>query len=478
MNVRTAKRVLTTVQQPWAWAGLGLAGSVLVRVRPSADRHLAVGHALDRAGFPERALRHFDAAIACARRGDRAADVRWLHPAQFASEHVRYRLGRARVHDPLFACRVKPVTRTPRAPRASDAGRFAMELTDNGIRIIGFTRRGTKRVRIELDDEVIRAQATGGSEQRPEFTFTLRRATIAAFPPTATLCVRDDQGALLTTVGGGTEARVDVPHGTGDLVRYLGPEGTLDKKGDVPLGAAGLAERRSAYLDLYERARDLFATELDRPLFLMYGTLLGSWRDGDLIADDDDFDVGYASEETEPEAVKRETFGVIERLVEAGLAVSFNRRGRLFRLSDPAAPTASGPAAPTAGAAAAVHLDVRPLWFADGNAWAHNHFTMPSRRDDWLPVAEHRLGATRVLIPRHTERFLESHYGPTWRVPDPGFTYYRDAIPEHVWTYLARALIQPAEYRRLRATIERRSVGSAGSGTFASEAWDDLYPLP
>lgn len=477
MNVRTAKRVLTTVQRPWVWAGLGLAGSVVVKVRPSADRHLAVGHALDRAGLPERALQHFDAAIACARRGDRAADLRWLHPAQFASEHARYRLGRARVEDPLFACRVEPDRRTRRTPTGRDAGRFAVELTDNGFRIIGFTRRGTKRVGIELDDRVIRVQATGGSEQQPEFTFTLRRSSITALPTTATLRVRDDEGALLTTVAGGAEYRIDVPHGTGELARCLGPDGTLDKKGDVPLGAVGRAERRSAYLELYERARDLFATELDRPLFLMYGTLLGSWRDGDLIADDDDFDVAYVSEEVEPEGVKRETFRVIERLVEAGLAVSFNRRGRLFRLSDPNAQTPTTPAAPMATVAAAVHLDVRPLWFADGNAWAHNHFTMPSQRDDWLPVAEHRIGATCVLIPRQTERFLESHYGPTWRVPDPGFTYYRDAIPEHVWTYLARALIRPAEYRQLRAALEPTRVGSTRPGTFASEAWDDLYPL-
>lgn len=468
MTIRAAKFAMAYLDAVPVWSAVGALASVAAAARPSAAAHLAAGRALARAGRHRRALAHFEAASALAHASARRGEARWLHPAQFAAEHLRAQRGEGRVDDPLFRCTVTPVSRARQAGRERTVGRYALDVADNGFRLFGFVPRGVRQVAITLDGRTIRLQAAGGGGRVAEFSFTLRRSTLATFPPTSRLQVRADDGALLRTPAAGFGYDLRVPHGDGSLQRRLGDGGMLDKKGALPLGTSGLEQRTAAYLELYERARGTFERALGRPLFLMYGTLLGCWRDGALIAGDDDFDVGYVAEASDPLQVKQETFALIERLVEAGFWISFNRRGRLFRLADPA----------MAGRdTGSVHLDVRPLWFQDGSVWAHNHFTMPSERGDWLPFEHGQLGGTTVLLPRRTERFLEGHYGPGWRVPDPGFTYFRENTPESVWATLARALITPPEYRRLRARIEASRTGSGAVGGLRSDGWDDLYPL-
>lgn len=102
---------------------------------------------------------------------------------------------------------------------------------------------------------------------------------------------------------------------------------------------------------------------------------------------------------------------------------------------------------------------------------------MPSEPADWAPFGEARLAVAQVLVPRATERSLEHQHGRGWRSPDPGFAYHREAIPETVWACLARALVTPPEYRRLRSAPDARPEVAATGGRFVAEAWDDLYPL-
>lgn len=464
MNVRLAKFVTVYLDHPLMWWAIHGGATALGLARPATAWHLTSGHALERLGRARAALARYEAAAALARASDRRADVRWLHAAQFAAERLHAARSAPRVDDPLFACRLEPDAAASPGSLAA-IGRFTAEVTHDGLRLFGFARRGVDRVSVELDGHVLRSLRTGGAAARPEFTFAVPRSTLARFPTRALLRVRGDGGAHLRAPGAASGFVVRVPHGDGSLFDRLAAARSLDKKGSLPPGDRELARRREAYLRLYDRAVAAFEERLGRSLFLMYGTLLGAWRDGDLIADDDDFDVGFVSRANDPRSVKEETFGLIERLVEAGFRVSFNRRGRLFRLSH------------DAEAGAGVHLDVRPLWFQEGRVWAHNHFSMPSDPDDWLPARYGRLGDRDVLVPRRTERFLEGHYGPGWRVPDPAFTYYLDAIPDAVLQNLARALITPGEYRALRSRLERDRCGAVAGGRFASDGWDDLYPL-
>lgn len=456
MNVRLAKLVTTYVDRPLGWWAIALAGDAAARVRPSAALALARGHAYERLGRHDAARMRYVEAVERARRSDRRSEIAWLHAASFLEQRALRALGLPHVDDPLLGC-----TLTPDAgerERAA-AGRFTGEIGVSGLRLYGFADPDVDAVVIELDGLPLRSTATSSGRRRA-FTYVIAPDALASFPPDGRVRVRAGQ-RLLRVGRAGWALRAAVPFGDGSLVEALHGGRTLDKKGSLPRDEAARAERRRAYLDLYRRARAAFTAYVGRDLFLMYGTLLGAWREGDLIAGDDDVDVGYLSDAVTTNAVMGETVEVIRALLAAGFDVSFNRRGRLFRLAD-------------AGAArAGVHLDVRPVWFEQGRAWAHNHFSMPSRRDAWEPFQEGRLGDVAVMLPRDPEPFLAFQYGPGWRTPDPGFTYRREDVPEAVHRHLAKTLLTPLEYHELRERFD--GARSAGWGRFRAASWEPLY---
>jgi hypothetical protein len=256
-----------------------------------------------------------------------------------------------------------------------------------------------------------------------------------------------------------------VPHGDGTLPEALAAGMSLDKKGDLSVSAEETARRQQEYLELYAEVRAFFEQRLGRDLFVIYGTLLGIHRDGDLIPGDDDFDAGYLAGSSDPEGAKDEAKRIIVELVRAGYTVAFNRRGRLFRVMRQDSPGGR------------LHLDLRPIWFDGGHVWLHNYSTFPASLDDFLPVGDVELRGERVSVPRHPEVFLGGHYGPGWRVPDPGFMYYRHDIDPGIHAYLDRALLTPAEHQELLRTVRSVTEGVPGVGRLVAIGAQDLYPL-
>jgi hypothetical protein len=236
----------------------------------------------------------------------------------------------------------------------------------------------------------------------------------------------------------------------------------VNKKGMIAATREEVSERQLAYLDTYSAVKEFFETEFDQPPFLLYGTLLGYYRDGKLLPNDDDFDSGYISRGSDPVAVKEETKDIIVRLVQAGFIVSFNRRGRLLRLQ-------------TADSPPGIHIDIRPLWFQDGRAWVHNYASVPCERADFEPFERGELRGTEVLVPRNAEIFLRAHYGPGWKVPDPGFRYYASEVDPAVMRNLTKALMTPEEARELRNRI--RAVAADAVHRYTPLGLVDLYPL-
>jgi tetratricopeptide (TPR) repeat protein len=390
-----------------------------------------------------------------------AVKQRW----QFQLESIHHRLGRPRVDDPLFACTVTPVGSLA-GPDDPVVGVFDARTTFAGLAITGLVADpDADQVEIWLDGTRLRAVNLGGGEPLRQFKLELRRTTLASFPRRSELAVVTAGGQRLRVPGGAERLRLEVPHGDGRLPRIIAAGGTLDKKGAISPSAEQTHQRQQRYLEIYARAREFFENELGRSLFLMYGTLLGLHRDGDFIPGDDDFDAGYVSEQTDPIAVKEETKRIIIKLVQAGFTISFNRKGRLFRLQLEREATDG------------FHLDVRPLWFQDGRVWVHNHCSFPASRDDFVPAAGATLRGVPVSVPRDTELFLRGHYGPGWKVPDPGFMYYLSEIDPAVLDNLGKALITVQEYRELADRI-RREVGEAPpAGRLVSVGSQDLYPL-
>jgi hypothetical protein len=386
------------------------------------------------------------------------------HRWQFQVESIYHRLGEARVEDPLFDCTVEPGE--PVVQQRPFVGLFNARTTFAGLAITGMVAANNcDQVEIIVGGTPLRTVNLGGDGYFPQFALEVKRATLASFPRHTEIEVRAPDGARLHAPGGADRIRVSVPHGDGRLAGIIAAGGKLDKKGVISPSLEETQLRQQRYLEIYARVRDFFEQVLGRPPFLMYGTLLGIYRDGAFIPGDDDFDAGYVSDEADPLAVKEETKRLIIELVRAGFTVSFNRKGRLFRIQLEREATDG------------FHLDMRPLWFQDGNVWVHNHCSFPSSRDDFLPVVESELRGIRVFLPRNTEAFLRGHYGPGWKVPDPGFMYYLSEIDPGILDNLSRALITVREYKELAERIRREVGTSATAGRFVSVGSQDLYPL-
>jgi hypothetical protein len=204
-------------------------------------------------------------------------------------------------------------------------------------------------VNLFIDDALVRTLNVSRDGYFPRFTITLKRPTVALLPPEATLEVRTTDGEVLYGPGGAERFVLTTPHGTGRLGDVLQGDGKVDKKGELSPSAEETSTRQERYLEIYGKVREFFEEKFGRPIFLMYGTLLGYHRQGDFIPGDDDFDAGYVSDKTDPRSVKAETFDIIVELVRAGFTVCFNRRGRLFRVQ-----LEAGPAQHVPGR---VHLD-------------------------------------------------------------------------------------------------------------------------
>jgi tetratricopeptide (TPR) repeat protein len=416
-------------------------------------------------GDPAGAAELYEAAL----RQAEESTGRWVlavkHRWQFTLESIYHRLGRPRVEDPLFGCAV-----APDGPAATGdqrvAGLFSAQFTFAGLAITGLVADpGSDHVEVLLDGTPVRAVNVGGDGFFPRFALELKRSTLASFPPHGQIEVRTPDGARLHGPGGTSRLSVTVPFGNGQLSGIIAAGGKLDKKGVISPSRAETRQRQERYLRIYDTVRDFFEERFGRPLFLLYGTLLGFHRDGDFIPGDDDFDAGYVSDETDPVAVKEETKRLIVELVRAGFTVSFNRKGRLFRVQLEREATDG------------FHLDMRPVWFQDGRVWVHNHCSFPSSRDEFLPVVEGWLRGVRVLAPRDTEAFLHGHYGPGWKVPDPGFMYYMSEVDPAVLDNLGKALITMREYRELAARVKREVGEDPPAGRLVSVGSQDLYPL-
>lgn len=375
------------------------------------------------------------------RPGQRQAD-------QFRVQKALARLSLARVDDPLFACEVAPVGSTT----------VQALIVYRGLRIKGFARR-PRVVELLVDGRRVRRDRIDADGKGRTFWLYVNRPALARFSPSSELVIRTSDAAGGHVVGE-DRFRLKVPHGTGDLFRILDRCGPIDKKGNVPRSPEEAARMQASLLDLYVRVREVFEGVAGRPLFLMYGTLLGLYRDGDFIPGDDDFDVGYVSEASDPTSVKREAEGIIAALVRAGLTVTLNRKGKPFRVGD-------GTGGPD------LHLDACPIWSQDGRVWANPFGCLPLGLDGFRTVTPRTLRGVEVAIPAGAEAFLEAYYGPAWRTPDPDYALSRPLAPEAARRLLAVCL-KPAEVARLQ---DRIAAEGEGGGRLHSKALLDLYPL-
>lgn len=385
---------------------------------------------------------------------------------QFYLERAYYLAGRARVSDPIFRCAALPVNPKNNPALRKPAGGFEAGWTHHGLRLDGFVmHKKASRVEVRLNNRLILTIPVRSRNLLPlgYFHFPITREVLNLFPTESTLEVRVSSGDPLVWKGG-KAAQIRIPHGSGKLIMQLDKGASINKKGFFALSPDEVRHRQDRYLKIYKQANEFFVQRLQKPLFLMYGTLLGYYREGDLISTDDDFDAGYVSHQPNGRAVKEETKRLVVDLVLAGFNISFNRKGRLFRLR-------------LKDDHPQHHLDIRPVWYEDGHVWAHLQACLPLSLNDFLPVEEGRLRGVSVNIPRDSVAFLKAYYGPGWKVPDPGYSNATRRPPSFVRKKLALVYISPAEYREMLEEIHARRIRHPGAGELVSIGSHSLYPL-
>lgn len=426
--------------------------------------HALLGLRAERRGRLRRAECRYRRALEAVDRERRSRKVFLTRrEMQFRLERVRYRLGVSEVDDPLFEI-------DSRAPHGAGTNALRIHTKAYGVQLSGIVADGAvDTVELLVNGEPIRSTRLGrkgksrlpltanGNSNPGRFRFQLRRPVLKRLPEQCTVTVRPD-GADEQP-----ERSLSFPGGDGTLSALLRAGAGIDKKGYLTLPEESVRRRQEILLSLYADARDAFRAVTGRELFLLYGTLLGYVREGDFIPGDDDFDVGYFSSAHTPREVRGESIEIMSALARAGFHINLNSLGRPFRLrrrSD----------------AAEEHLDVHAVWHERGRIWAQIGTSLSLGAGTFIPCREGSLRGRSIATPADPETFLESYYGPGWRVPDPGYTNV-GRTSRRVRRHLDRVCLSAGEAHDLRESVERERRTDPSVGAIVTNGTHDLYPL-
>lgn len=433
--------------------GITLPGSIYLLARLS-----------EHVGLRTVAMRLYATALRCADASSSRFIFGGRQSWEFQGERNLARLGRGQVVDPLFDCNACPdmASAVPNDVRRRAPGYYQVFMGYRGVSIDGFLRPGLGMSELDVlvDGKVIcRLTSARDLFGFGVFALDISRAAVAMLPSECDLSLRLANGDMLLHDGCGY-TKLHIPHGRCSGLVF-DDEVRLDKKGFPVNATIDIAMLHRGFMEVYGRARDFFDMSWGRPLFVLYGTLLGQHRNQGIIPGDDDFDVGYYSDADCSRDVLSEGMAIAIALVEAGFIVTVNRGGRLFRLRLPGFPPAC-------------HLDVHAIWHERDRLWVHPMASLDCNREDFLPARRGSLNGMSVYVPNHPEAFLEGYYGADWHIPNPAYSTAARRFPRWKLRFLKRSCVTPKQLTWMHGQIKSSDTGG---GALIATGLQSIYPL-
>jgi hypothetical protein len=148
------------------------------------------------------------------------------------------------------------------------------------------------------------------------------------------------------------------------------------------------------------------------PVYIVGGTLLGAMRSGNLLPHDDDVDLAFLCQKSDPQDVTLVSFELERQLVRLGYTVVRHSHAHLeipFFTND---------------GGIDYYIDIFTGYYSADGLY-NQPFALRGElaKSELLPTKDIDVGGVTLPAPAVPEAWLEFAYGPNWRIPDPSFRW-------------------------------------------------------
>jgi SAM-dependent methyltransferase len=252
-----------------------------------------------------------------------------------------------------------------------------------------------------------------------------------------------------------------------DLREKLEAGHVFNEKGKLQLSKTVDTVWQNNMFALFDGMSAILATK-GLKLFVLYGTLLGAYRNSNFIGHDHDFDAGYISNHTDPDKVVAEVVEVAEALSRHGYRVACKLS--CIWVTDPKTN---------------VTIDIFHTFFDETGKLLLPFGVCgvkPFMKSNFRGHVDIDLAGRKVPAIADTEALVEYIYGPHWKIPNPGHNWNLDrtekfpqgyAKPYHRWKIYwmdyychNRGILSPSSFEGFvsRSGYLRRNVVDVGCG--------------